>query len=107
MSAEEQLAAMGDDAFDAVADEAEAAYKRRTPYQRGYAAGREAHAEDRAISDSLSDLALRTLGRLRANSGATRHNWQAGYLAGLADAADECGERESGAVPFYGARYRQ
>lgn len=89
MSAEEQLAAMDDEAFDAIADEREASFKRRTPYERGYAAAQEAHADDRAVSDNLSELALRTLGRLQACSGATRHNFQAGFLAGLADAADK------------------
>lgn len=88
MSAEEQLAAMEDQDFDAIADEREQAFSRRTPYERGYAAAQEAYADDRAVSDSLSELALRTLGRLRACSGATRHNWQAGFLAGLAEAAD-------------------
>lgn len=89
MSAEEQLAAMDDESFDAIAYEREAAYKKRTPYERGYAAAREAFADDRAVSDGISELALRTLGRLRACSGATRDNWQAGFLAGLADEAEE------------------
>lgn len=89
MSAEDMLAAMDDDSFDAIAEEREAAFKTRTPYERGYAAAKEAHADDRAVSETPAELALRTLGRLQACSGATRHNWQAGFLAGLADAADD------------------
>lgn len=85
---EDQLAAMDDDAFDAIADEREAAFRKRTPYERGYAAAKEAHADDRATSETPAELALRTLGRLQACAGAKRHNWEAGFLAGLADAAD-------------------